>query len=131
MRFTLLEVVVAIGILVLSLAGLLQILTASQQKIAKNMELWEQTHLLIQTAEYALLQKDNDEISVPVEIFDHEDYSPEITFEELGEQLPEELDGQQGQVPLISMKIAIIREKDKKRVAETIVDRFDYEETSP
>lgn len=131
MRFTLLEVVVAIGILVLSLAGLLQILTASQQKIAKNMELWEQTHLLIQAAEYALLQQENDEISVPVEIFDHEDYSPEITFEELGEQLPEELDGQQGQVPLISMKISIIRETDKKTVAETIVDRFDYEETSP
>ena len=61
-RFTLLEVVIAVGILVLSLAGILQLLTVSQQKIGKNMELWEQTHLLMQAAEYALLQQEKEEI---------------------------------------------------------------------
>ena len=129
-RFTLLEVVIAVGILVLSLAGLLQLLTVSQQKIGKNMELWEQTHLLMQAAEYALLQQEKEEISLPVEIFDDPDYEAIFYCEELTDQLPEELNGIQGQVPLTTLHIEILRQKDKKTVVSTKVDLFDYEETS-
>ena len=78
-----------------------------------------------------LQQKKEDDISIPEEIFDYPDYYPVVTFQELVDQLPEELDDQQGQVPLIGVKIEIVRQNDKKTVTEIIVDRFDYEETNP
>ena len=53
-----------------------------------------------------------------------------MTYNEVDEQLPEELKGQTGQIPLIGVKIEIIRHKDKKTVSETIVERFDYEGAS-
>ena len=131
-KFTLIEVVIALGILTLSLAGLLQLLTSSQERISKTMERWKHTHMLMHAAEYTLLQqKKEDDISIPEEIFDYPDYYPIVTFQELVDQLPEELDDQQGQVPLIGVKIEIVRQNDKKTVTEIIVDRFDYEETNP
>lgn len=131
-RFTLIEVVVALGILALSLAGLLHLLSSSQEKISASIDNWNHTHMLMQAAEYVLLQKGNDEkeISIPQEIFDYPDYQPLVTYNEVDEQLPEELKGQTGQVPLIGVKIEIIRHKDKKTVSETIVERFDYEGAS-
>ena len=132
MKFTLIEVVVALGILALSLAGLLQLLTSSQERVGKSLEHWQNTHMLMQAAEYTLLQqKQDDEISIPQEIFDYPDYTPQISFEEVVDQLPEELEGQQGQLPLVGVKIEIIREKDKKTVTEIIVDRFQFEGSTP
>ena len=132
MKFTLIEVVVAMGILALSLAGLLQLLTSSQERVGKSLEHWQHTHMLMQAAEYTLLQqKQDDEISIPEEIFDYPDYTPLITFEDVVDQLPEELEGQQGQLPLVGVKIEIVREKDKKTIAEIIVDRFNFEGSTP
>ena len=89
-RFTLIEVVIALGILTLSLAGLLQLLTSSQERISKTTERWKHTHMLMQAAEYTLLQqKKEDDISIPEEIFDYPDYYPVVTFQELLYQLPE------------------------------------------
>ena len=70
--FTLIEVVVALGILALALAGLLQLLTASQGRLARTMEKWRETHMLIQAAEYCLLQKGEDPGSVPVDFFPYD-----------------------------------------------------------
>ena len=133
MKFTLIEVVVAMGILALSLAGLLQLSSSSQEKIRKSMEVWEHNHMLMQAAEYALLQEGKDEkLEFPEEIFDYPDYQPVLTFEELPEdQLPEDFKDQQGQIPLIGVKIQIVRQSDQKTVSEIIVDRFDYEENAP
>ena len=52
--FTLIEVVVALGILALSIAGLLSLLTSSQNRIGKSMEEWKNMHMLAQAAEYAV-----------------------------------------------------------------------------
>ena len=131
MKFTLIEVVVALGILALSMAGLLQLLTASQERVGRAAEEWQHTHMLMQAAEYALLQEgQEDELSIPEEIFDYPDYLPVITFEEVVEQLPEDFENQQGQLPLIGVKIELLRQKDKKTVSEIIVDRFNYEADS-
>lgn len=131
MKFTLIEVVVALGILALSMAGLLQLLTSSQERISRAVDEWQHSHMLMQAAEYVLLQEGNDdEIQIPEEIFDYPDYIPSVTFEEVVEQLPEDFENQQGQIPLIGVKIGIIRQKDNKTVSEIIVDRFDYEADS-
>ena len=131
-KFTLIEVVVALAILVLSLAGLLQLLSSSQEKIGSSIEHWNHTHILMQAAEYTLLQEGKDDkLELPQEIFDYPDYTPIITFNEVDEQLPDDFKDQQGQVPLIGVKIEIVREKDKKTVSEITVDRFDYEENAP
>ncbi|MBQ9772900.1 MAG: hypothetical protein IJW23_13850 [Lentisphaeria bacterium] len=131
-RFTLIEVVVALGILALSLAGLLQLLSSSQEKIASSLDHWNHTHILMQAAEYVLLRKGNDdEIEIPQEIFDYPDYYPVITFNDVDDQLPEDLKDQMGQVPLTGVKIEIVRQQDKKTVTEVIVDRFNYEENNP
>ena len=61
MKFTLIEVVVALGILALSMAGLLQLLTASQERVGRAAEEWQHTHMLMQAAEYVLLQEGQDD----------------------------------------------------------------------
>ena len=53
--FTLIEVVVALGILALSIAGLLSLLTSSQNRIGKSMEEWKNMHMLAQAAEFTLI----------------------------------------------------------------------------
>ena len=131
-RFTLIEVVISLGILALSLAGLLQLLSSSQKKIADSLDHWNHTHILMQAAEYVLLQKgSDDEIEIPQEIFDYPDYYPIITFNEVDDQLPEDLKDQMGQVPLTGVKIELVRQQDKKTVTEVTVDRFNYEENNP
>lgn len=131
MKFTLIEVVIALGILALSMAGLLQLLTSSQERVGKAVEEWQHTHMLMQAAEYVLLQEGQDnELAIPEEIFDYPDYSPVVTFEEVVEQLPEDFENQQGQLPLTGVKIELLRQKDKKTVSEIIVDRFNYEADS-
>ena len=66
--------------LALALAGLLQLLTASQGRLARTMEKWRETHMLIQAAEYCLLQKGEDPGSVPVDFFPYDGYTANCTF---------------------------------------------------
>ena len=49
--FTLVEVVVALAILGLSLAGLLSLAMNAQVKVARAVEKWENTHKMIQAVE--------------------------------------------------------------------------------
>ena len=45
-NFTLIEIVVALGILAISIGGLLQLAISSQLKISRATEKWQEMHML-------------------------------------------------------------------------------------
>ena len=126
-RFTLIEVVVALAILTLSLAGLLQLLSQSQLRIANAEDKWRHTHMLIQAAEYLMLAGDDEEPAVPDEFFPYPGDSVECTIEE-AEGLPDDYKELDGQLPLKKWEIKLIRHSDGSELAGVIIDRFGYEE---
>jgi prepilin-type N-terminal cleavage/methylation domain-containing protein len=126
-NFTLIEVVVSIAILGLSLAGLLQLLTQSQLRIANARDKWMEMHMLTQGAEYLLMTSNTEELSVPDEVFPYEDYQIDCNIED-AEGLPEELVDQSGQLPLKKWTISLIRVKDRKECLSVVIDRLGYEE---
>ena len=126
--FTLIEVVVALGILTLSLAGLLQILTASQSRLARVYEKWRETHILMQAAEYYLLQPGEDPGGVPYTYFPYSDYEALCYYRD-AENLPEEYVNIPNQLPLRTCVIELVRLRDRKTVETILVDRISYETT--
>ena len=125
-RFTLIEVVVALAILSLSLAGLLQLSISSSSRIADAVEKWESEHMLAQAAEYLMLQN-QDNTTIPEEFFPYPGYSVEVNCGD-PEGLPEDYTDLEGQLPLLRWNIAILRQADGKTMAEVNIDRFDYED---
>jgi prepilin-type N-terminal cleavage/methylation domain-containing protein len=125
-RFTLIEVVVALAILSLSLAGLLQLSISANSRLAAAVEKWESEHMLAQAAEYLMLQN-QDSTEVPEEFFPYPGYSVEVAVDE-AEGLPEDYTDQEGQLPLQRWNIGIMRTSDSKIVAEVNIDRIDYDD---
>ena len=126
--FTLIEVVVALGILTLSLAGLLQILTASQSRLARVYEKWRETHILMQAAEYYLLQPGEDPDGVPYTYFPYSDYEALCYYRD-AENLPEDYINIPDQLPLRTCVVELIRLRDRKTVGTILVDKISYETT--
>ena len=126
--FTLIEVVVALGILTLSLAGLLQILTASQSRLARVYEKWRETHILMQAAEYYLLQPGEDPGGVPYTYFPYSDYEALCYYRD-AENLPEDYINIPDQLPLRTCVVELIRLRDRKTVGTILVDKISYETT--
>ena len=126
-HFTLIEVVVALAILTLSLAGLLQLLSQSQLRIADAEEKWMDTHKLIQATEYLLLAGDPEELAVPEDFFPYPGYSLECSVED-AEGLPDDYKEIDGQLPLKKWTITLIRDRDGVPRGSVIIDRFGYEE---
>ncbi|WP_294503340.1 type II secretion system protein [uncultured Victivallis sp.] len=126
--FTLIEVVVALGILTLSLAGLLQILAASQNRLARAYEKWRETHILMQAAEYYLLQPGEDPGGIPYTYFPYADYEALCYYRD-AENLPEEYVNIPNQLPLRTCVIELVRLRDRKTVETILVDRISYETT--
>ena len=125
-RFTLIEVVAALAILSISLAGLLQLSISSSRKIADAVEKWESEHMLAQAAEYVMLQTEEGAASIPDEFFPYPRYSAEVVCDD-PEGLPEDYSDLEGQLPLKRWNIAVIRNSDGKRMAEVNIDRMDYD----
>ena len=126
-RFTLIEIVVALGILAISMGGLLQLAISSQLKISRASEKWMEMHMLTQAAEYLLLHNE-ETTEIPPDFFPYPDYEINCTYDD-AEGLPEELENLTGQIPLKQCRIELIRNRDHKTVESIIVDRFSYEET--
>lgn len=125
--FTLIEVVVALAILTLSLAGLLQLLSQSKLRIADAEEKWQDTHMLIQATEYLLLAGDPEELAVPEDFFPYPGYTLECSVDE-AEGLPDDYKEIEGQLPLKKWEIKVFRISDNSLRASIIIDRFGYEE---
>ena len=127
-HFTLIEIVVALGILAISLGGLLQLAISSQLKISRAVETWENMHMVTQAAEYLLLH-DEETTEIPPEFFPYPGYEISCSYDD-AEGLPEELENLTGQVPLRQCRIDLVRTSDHKTLETVIVDRFGYGESS-
>ena len=125
-RFTLIEVVVALAILSISLAGLLQLSITANSRNAESIEKWESEHMLAQAAEYLMLQNE-DNTTVPEDFFPYPGYSVEVVIDD-AEGLPEDYDGLDDQLPLKRWNIMIVRGSDGKKMAEVNIDRISYDE---
>ena len=125
-NFTLIEVVVALALLSVSLAGLLQLSINSQQKLITADDKWRHEHMLAQAAEYLMLV-DEENASVPDEFFPYPGYSVEVEIDD-AEDLPEEYNELVGQLPLKCWNISIVRQSDAESVASVKIDRINYDE---
>ena len=125
-RFTLIEVVVALAILSLSLAGFIQLSISSGRVAGGAMEQWRNEHMLAQAAEYLMLQNE-DGADVPEEFFPYPGYSVEVVCGD-PEGLPEDYCGLEGQLPLKRWNIAIVRNSDGEKTAEVNIDRINYDD---
>ena len=125
-NFTLIEVVVALALLSVSLAGLLQLSINSQQKLITADDKWRHEHMLAQAAEYLMLVNE-DNASVPDEFFPYPGYSVEVEIDD-AEDLPEDYNELVGQLPLKCWKISIVRQSDAESVASVNIDRINYDE---
>lgn len=127
--FTLVEVVVALAILSISIAGFLQLLTAAQNRIIKASDSWTRTHMLMQAAEYYMLMKQEEPPAMTDTFFPYDDYRVEVTYEEI-DNLPEEYTGLTNQKQLRAMVLSLRRQNDGQEVDKIIIDRIDYENAS-
>lgn len=130
--FTLVEVVVALGILSVSLATLFQMTTSARSKLTKAEESWENIHKISQAAEYVLLHaSDLEDISIPEDFFPYEDYEVNISYEEVtDEQIPEEYYDIDTQLPLELCVIELVHlTPSGKQVVETLyIERIIYDD---
>ena len=127
--FTLVEVVVALAILSISITGLLQLLTAAQNRIGKVYDRWMNTHMLMQAAEYYMLMKQEEPPGITDTFFPYDEYRVDVTYEEI-DNLPEEYTGLTGQKQLRAMTLSLKRQNDGQEVDKIIIDRIDYENAS-
>ena len=127
--FTLIEVVVALALLSVALTGLLRLSINSQLRVAAAREKWERTHRLMQAAEYLLLAYDESDLSIPEEFFPYQDMAIDAANEDLPDDaLPEDLTGLDGQIPLKTLRIDLLRASDREVLDTLRIDRFSYEE---
>ncbi len=129
-RFTLIEVIIAIGILAISLASLFQIIASSRARIAKADEGWHNMHMLTQAAEYVLLH-DATVDGIDREFFPYRDYQVNISYEDvLDDQIDEDFMSIEGQLPLELCVIELMNLKTSgKDVVGTLeIERIIYED---
>jgi type II secretory pathway pseudopilin PulG len=125
--FTLLEVVIALAILSLSLVGLFNLMGQSSKRISDAETEWQEMHNLTQAAEYILLAGDEEDHTVPDEVFPYKNYVIECEIED-SEEIPEEMKNLENQLPLKKWTIKLIRTTDRSERLKVSIDRIDYSE---
>ena len=130
--FTLIEVIIAIGILAISLASLFQIIASSRARIAKADEAWHNMHMLTQAAEYVLLHRADVVDSVDRDFFPYRDYDVNISYEGevTDEQIADEFRSISDQLPLELFVIELVNLKTsgKETVGTLEIERIVYDD---
>ena len=129
--FTLIEVIIAIGILAISLASLFQLIASSRARIAKADEEWHNMHMLTQAAEYVLLHRADVVDSVDRDFFPYRDYRVDISYDEVtDEQIDDDFKSIEGQLPLDLCIIELVNLKSsgKETVGTLEIERIVYED---
>jgi prepilin-type N-terminal cleavage/methylation domain-containing protein len=129
--FTLIEVIIAIGILAISLASLFQIIAGSRARIAKADEAWHNMHMLTQAAEYVLLHTAEAVDSVDRDFFPYRDYQINISYDEVDdEQIDEDFMSVEGQLPLelCIIELVSLKTSGKETVGTLEIERIIYED---
>ena len=129
--FTLIEVIIAIGILAISLASLFQIIASSRARIAKADEAWHNMHMLTQAAEYVLLHRADVVDSVDRDFFPYRDYQVNIDYEEVSdEQIDDDFASISGQLPLelCTIELVNLKTSGKETVGILEIERIIYED---
>lgn len=125
-RFTLLETVIAVAILSMSLAVLFQLLASSRKRIAQTVDAWNNTHRMMEAAEYVLLHSNATE-SIPVTFFPYDDVRVYIEWDEISD-IHEEYDGSiDGQKELQTCTITLVRADDGETLDSWKIDRILYD----
>ena len=130
-QFTLIEVIIAIGILAISLASLFQIIATARARIAKADEEWHTMHMLTQAAEYVLLHKADAVDGVDRDFFPWRDYQVRIDYEEvLDTQIDDDFKSINGQLPLELCTIELLNLKSTGKESAGIleIERIIYED---
>lgn len=128
--FTLIEVIIAIGILAISLASLFQIIASSRARIAKADEGWHNMHMLTQAAEYVLLH-DSTVDDVPEDFFPYRDYEVLISYDPVDdEQIDEEFMSIENQLPLelCTIELRSLKTNGKDTVGILEIERIIYDD---
>ena len=129
-QFTLIEVIIAIGILAISLASLFQIIATSRARIAKAEEEWRNMHMLTQAAEYVLLHISEVD-SIDRDFFPWRDYQVNISYDEvIDEQIDEDYMSINGQLPLelCTIELYNLKSTGKESVGTLEIERIIYED---
>ena len=129
-QFTLIEVIIAIGILAISLASLFQIIATSRARIAKAEEEWRNMHMLTQAAEYVLLHISEVD-SIDRDFFPWRDYQVNISYDDvIDEQIADDFRSINGQLPLELCVIELVNLKTSgKEVVGTLeLERIIYDD---
>ena len=129
--FTLIEVIIAIGILAISLASLFQIIASSRARIAKADEAWHNMHMLTQAAEYVLLHRADVVDGIDRDFFPYRDYQVDISYEEVtDEQIDDDFKSISDQLPLDLCIIEILNLKSsgKETVGRLEIERIVYDD---
>ena len=129
--FTLIEVIIAIGILAISLASLFQIIASSRARIAKADEAWHNMHMLTQAAEYVLLHRAEAVDSVDRDFFPYRDYRIDISYDEVDDmQIDDDFDSISGQLPLdlCTIELISLKSSGKETVGTLEIERIIYDD---
>ena len=130
-HFTLIEVIIAIGILAISLASLFQIIASSRARIAKADEAWHNMHMLTQAAEYVLLHRPDVVDSIDRDFFPYRDYRIDISYAPVeDDQIDDEFSSITDQLPLELCTIELINLKStgKETVGTLEIERIIYDD---
>ena len=129
-RFTLIEVIIAIGILAISLASLFQIIASARARIAKADEGWHNMHMLTQAAEYVLLH-DSTVDDIEDDFFPYRDYEVRISYDPVNDdQIADEFRSISDQLPLELCVIELVNLKTsgKETVGTLEIERIIYDD---